>query len=127
MLLGVMLFNLCHVCNVRRLAIKFLVLTVLDISLTDCLDGGETGCNDGGTPRHQERARARHQLKKEMNAAHKSTIWQFSKKFGSSTYEFRRKGNEHQFDFNCGIEDAIDNAKSELSKVKAQITTPRRL
>ena len=59
------------------------------------------------------------QLKKEINAAQESTMRQFSKKISSSTYEFWRKGNEHQFNFNCGIEDTIDNAKSELSKVKA--------
>jgi len=43
-------------------------------------------------------------------------VWQFSKRIGSSTYEFWRKGN--QFNFNCSIEDAINTAKSELSKIK---------
>ena len=37
MLLGATLFNLCHVYNIGRLAIKFLVPAVLDISLTDCV------------------------------------------------------------------------------------------
>jgi len=45
----------------------------------------------------------RNQLKKEINAAQESTMRQFSKKIGSPTYEFQRKGNEHQFNFNCGI------------------------
>ena len=54
-----------------------------------------------------------------MNATQEKTVWQFSKRIGSSTYKFRRKGNEHQFNFNCGIEDAIDSTKSELPKVKS--------
>ena len=33
-------------------------------------------------------------------------------------YQFRWKGNEHQFNFNCGVEDAIASAETELSKVK---------
>ena len=33
-------------------------------------------------------------------------------------YQFRRKGNEHQFNFNCGVEDAIASVKTELSKAK---------
>jgi len=58
------------------------------------------------------------EFKREMNAAQEKTVRQFSKRIGSSTYEFRRKGNEHLFNFNCGIKDAIDTAKSELSKIK---------
>jgi len=62
------------------------------------------------------------EFKREMSAAQEKTAQQFSKKIGSFTYEFRRKGNEHQFNFNCGIEDAIDTAMSELSKIKAADT-----
>ena len=58
------------------------------------------------------------EFKREMSAALEKTVQQFSKRIGSSTYEFRRKGNEHQFNFNCGIEDAIDIAKSELARIK---------
>jgi len=43
---------------------------------------------------------------------------QFSKQVGSSTYKFRRKGNEYQFNFNCRIESVIDAAKVELTKIK---------
>jgi len=32
---------------------------------------------------------------------------------GSSTYKFRKKRNEHQFNFNSEIEDTIDTAKIE--------------
>ena len=58
------------------------------------------------------------EFKREMSAAQEKTVQQFSKRIGSSTYEFRRKGNKHQFNFNCGIEDAIDTAKSELTRIK---------
>ena len=53
-----------------------------------------------------------------MNATQEKTVRQFLKRIGSSTYKFKRKGNEHQFNFNCGIKNAIDNAKSQLAKVK---------
>jgi len=34
----------------------------------------------------------------------------------------KRKGNEYQFNFNCGIKEHIDAAKVELKKVKPQDT-----
>ena len=57
-------------------------------------------------------------LKQEVNAAQKRAACQFSKQIGLSTYDFRRKGNETQFKFNCGIESAIDAAKVELTNIK---------
>ena len=45
------------------------------------------------------------EMKREVNAAQERTAQQFSKRIGSSTYEFKKKGNEYQFNFNCGIED----------------------
>jgi len=62
------------------------------------------------------------ELKREINAAQERTAQQFSKRIGSSTYELKRKGNEYQFNFNCGIEEHIDAAKVELKKVKLQDT-----
>ena len=58
------------------------------------------------------------ELKQKMSLAQERTSQQLTKRIGSSTYQFRRKGNEHQFNFNCGVEDAIASAKTELSKVK---------
>jgi len=58
------------------------------------------------------------ELKREVNATQERAARQFSKQIGSLTYEFRRKGNEYQFDFNCGVESAIDAAKVELTKIK---------
>ena len=53
-----------------------------------------------------------------MSLAQERTSQQPTKRIGSSTYQLRRKGNEQQFNFNCGVEDAIASAKTELSKVK---------
>ena len=36
------------------------------------------------------------ELKREMSAAQERTSQQLTKRIGSSTYQFRRKGNEHQ-------------------------------
>ena len=57
-------------------------------------------------------------LKREMSAAQDRTSQQLTKTNGSSTYQFRRKGNEHQFHLNHSVEDAIASARSELVKVK---------
>jgi len=57
-------------------------------------------------------------LKREVNATQERVAHQFSKQIGSSTYEFRRKGNKYQYNFNCGIKSAIDAAKVELTKIK---------
>ena len=64
------------------------------------------------------------EIKNEMTAAQEKTSQQLSKKIGSSTYQFRRKGNEHQYNFNCGLEDAIDTAKSALTKASAKTADP---
>ena len=55
------------------------------------------------------------ELKRKMSAMQEQ---QLTKRLGSSTYQFRHKGNEHQFNFNCGVENAIASARSELAKVK---------
>jgi len=60
-----------------------------------------------------------------MSATQERTMKQFSKQIGSSTYKFRRKGNEHQFNFNSGIEDAIDTAKLKLVKADSKTTNPK--
>ena len=58
------------------------------------------------------------EFKREMNAVQEKTVQQFNRRIGSSIYEFRRKGNEHQFNFNCGVKDTKDAARYELVKVK---------
>ena len=57
------------------------------------------------------------ELKREMSAVQERTSQQLTKRIGLSTYQFRHKGNEHQFNFNCGVEDAIASARSELAVV----------
>jgi len=54
-------------------------------------------------------------LKQEVSVAQEKASQQL-RRIGSSTYQFQRKGSKHQFNFNSGIEDAIDAAKSELTK-----------
>ena len=53
------------------------------------------------------------ELKREVNAAQERAALQFSKQIGLSTYEFRKKGNKYQFNFNCRIENAIDGAHKD--------------
>jgi len=59
-------------------------------------------------------------LKCEMSAVQERTSQQLTKRNGLSTYQFRRKGNEHQFNFNCSEEDAIVSVKpTDLALVEA--------
>jgi len=55
------------------------------------------------------------ELKWEVSIAQEKASLQL-KRIRSSTYQFRRKGNEHQYNFNSRIEDTIDMAKSKLTK-----------
>jgi len=59
-------------------------------------------------------------LRREMSTAQERVTKQFSKRIGLSTYDSRRKGNEYKFNFNCGIEDAIDTTKSGVHEDKQQ-------
>ena len=58
------------------------------------------------------------ELKREMSAAQEKASQQLFRRIGASTYQFRRKGDEYQFNFNCKIEDHIDMVKSKLTKAK---------
>jgi len=55
------------------------------------------------------------ELKREVSVTKENASLQL-RRIGSSAYLFRRKGNGHQYNFNSRIEDAIDAAKSELTK-----------
>ena len=57
-------------------------------------------------------------LKTEVNSAQQKTSQNLAKKIGNSSYQFRRKGNEHQYHFNSTIEEAMCSAKDELTKLK---------
>jgi len=45
------------------------------------------------------------------------------RRIGSPANQFWRKGNEHQYNFNSGIEDATDGAKLELMKAVKTLDT----
>ena len=57
-------------------------------------------------------------LKTEVNSAQQKTSQDLAKKIGNSTYQFKRKGNEHQYQFNSTVEKAMGSAKEELMKLK---------
>ena len=44
------------------------------------------------------------ELKSEVNSAQQKTSQDLAKKIGNSSYQFKWKGNEHQYNFNCSIE-----------------------
>ena len=57
-------------------------------------------------------------LKHKTSAAQERTSQQLTKTIGLSMHQFRQKGHQHHYNFNCGVEDAIASARSELAKVK---------
>ena len=57
-------------------------------------------------------------LKSEVNFAQQKTSQDLAKKIGNSSYQFKRKGNEHQHHFNSTVEWAMSSAKDEHAKVK---------
>ena len=58
------------------------------------------------------------ELKHEVNSAQDKTSQDLAKKIGNSSYQFKKKENEHQYSFNCTIEEMICSAKDELKKLK---------
>ena len=58
------------------------------------------------------------EVKREVNAAQEKTSQDVTRKIGNTTYQFRKKGHEHQYKFNCGVEEAISSACTELTKMK---------
>ena len=54
-----------------------------------------------------------------MNTAQEKTAKDLSQKITKSGYTFQKKGHEHQFTFNSGMQESISSARSELEKLAA--------
>jgi len=42
---------------------------------------------------------------------------ELSRKLRTTSYQFRKKGNEMQYNFNMGVEDSIASARRELTRM----------
>ena len=58
------------------------------------------------------------ELKHEVNSVQQKTSQDLAKKIVNSNYQFKRKGNEYQYNFNCTMEEAMSSAREELAKIK---------
>ena len=58
------------------------------------------------------------ELKQEVNSVQEKTLRELAQKITRSNYQFKRKGNEIQYNFNSGVEESISAAKEELKKIK---------
>ena len=56
-------------------------------------------------------------VKREVNEAQEKTSEDVARKIGNTSYQFKKKGHEHQYCFNCGVEEAISSAKADLLKL----------
>ena len=50
-------------------------------------------------------------IKCELTAAQEKTSQEVTKKISNTTYQFKKKGHEHQYCFNCRVEEAINSAR----------------
>ena len=57
-------------------------------------------------------------VKREANAAQQKTTDDVARKISSTNYQFKKKGHEHQYRFNWGVEEAISSAQADLTKIK---------
>ena len=57
------------------------------------------------------------EVKQEVTSAQERTAQDLSHKLNKSTYQLRKKGNEVQFSFNAGVEEAIASARKQLDKM----------
>ena len=56
-------------------------------------------------------------LCQEVSEGQECTSQEVARMMGKRSYQFRKKGNEAQFDFNTKVEDHIEAARKELGKV----------
>ena len=61
------------------------------------------------------------ELKRKVHTVQEKTSHELAQKLSRSTYQFKRKGNEVQYTFNSGVEEAISAARQELRKVKPSV------
>ena len=57
------------------------------------------------------------EFRKEVNSIQERTTKELSQKISKSNYTFQKKGHEHQFNFNSGVQDSIATARNELGKL----------
>ena len=57
------------------------------------------------------------EVKREVNIAQARTSEDMARKIGSTSYQFKKKGHEHQYRFNCGVEEPMSLARADLSKL----------
>ena len=57
------------------------------------------------------------EFKKEVNSMQEKTTKELSQKISKSNYTFQKKGHEHQFNFNSGVQETIASARSKLGKL----------
>ena len=65
------------------------------------------------------------EVKREVNAAQEKTSVDVAKRIGDTSYQFRKKGHAHQHKFNCGVEEAISSARTELTRLKPTVLEER--
>jgi len=64
-------------------------------------------------------------LQQEVAAGQESSSQEVLKKISQRSYQFQRKGCEVQFRFNCSMEDHLEAAKKELSKLSPASETEK--
>ena len=58
-----------------------------------------------------------HNQKKDVHTVQEKTSHDLAQRINQSNYQFKRKGNEVQFNFNASVEESVSSARRELKKI----------
>ena len=58
-------------------------------------------------------------LKREVSTTQEKTLLDISRRIACSSYQFKKKSQEHQYMFNAELKDAFSAVKTELDRVDA--------
>lgn len=56
-------------------------------------------------------------LRKDVHTVQEKASHDLAQRISQSSYQFKRKGNEVQFNFNTGVQESISSARRELEKI----------
>ena len=66
-------------------------------------------------------------LKQDVTAGQEAASQEVVKRINKRSYQFQKKGNEAQFVFNATVEEHVETARTELSKVMPAVTEEQQL
>ena len=107
------IYSTLHVLELSRLTF-WATVTMEDKQFQHLLDAISTSKKDLQAEFTDKLAK----LQKEVTAGQESSSQEIVEKIQKCSYQFRRKGNEEQFNFNASVDEHLGAAKKELGKLE---------